>query len=435
MANHLGLVNRLLHSTRHWRRPLASPSWYGQGRQFPARNLTVPGTGECPLPPSTGSALARRILNARQCSPPATGGSAAVAARIIARHLDALRRAQARAHGAGLAPQGSMPPGAWRHGDALPSFAAAAAAISRAAFGGPFPALGAQARHLMARLWSGGRHLAAGRCFGGAPALGQPPVSRLLGAGGGAAVVRWRTPIRRPPLHATPRRHIYDHRLGFLTNRQSGGGRATELGPDEILWGLIGANLAVFAAWQVVDPGFMVRNFTVSVMGLEKGRVWTAVTSTFSQKDFSHLLSNMIGLYFFGSEIAKMFGGRYLLGLYLAGGVAGSLSHYLYYKYVVPARQGPGSRWYDALRSPPALGASGAVNGIVLLDCLLFPTRIIYLNLIIPVPGLLLGLFFIFKDTVGAISGGQSNIGHAAHLGGAFVGAMAWARLRFRRFG
>ena len=40
-----------------------------------------------------------------------------------------------------------------------------------------------------------------------------------------------------------------------------------------------------------------------------------------------HLLGNMLGLYFFGSAVGRAFGGRALLGLYLAGGLAGSLAH------------------------------------------------------------------------------------------------------------
>ncbi len=35
----------------------------------------------------------------------------------------------------------------------------------------------------------------------------------------------------------------------------------------------------------------------------------------------------MLGLYFFGSEIAQIFGGRYLVNFYLLGGIAGSLGH------------------------------------------------------------------------------------------------------------
>ena len=40
-----------------------------------------------------------------------------------------------------------------------------------------------------------------------------------------------------------------------------------------------------------------------------------------------HLLGNMLGLYFFGREVGRAFGGRALLALYLAGGLVGSLAH------------------------------------------------------------------------------------------------------------
>ena len=46
-----------------------------------------------------------------------------------------------------------------------------------------------------------------------------------------------------------------------------------------------------------------------------------------AQRDTMHLLGNMLGLYFFGREVGRAFGGRALLALYLAGGLVGSLAH------------------------------------------------------------------------------------------------------------
>ncbi len=48
----------------------------------------------------------------------------------------------------------------------------------------------------------------------------------------------------------------------------------------------------------------------VSIEALRSGRVWTAVTSAFSHQDFTHLAANMIGLYFFGRDIGRLFGGQ-----------------------------------------------------------------------------------------------------------------------------
>lgn len=52
--------------------------------------------------------------------------------------------------------------------------------------------------------------------------------------------------------------------------------------------------------------------------------------SVASQRDPMHLLGNMVGLYFFGGEVGRAFGGRALLGLYIAGGLAGGAAHCLW---------------------------------------------------------------------------------------------------------
>ena len=90
-------------------------------------------------------------------------------------------------------------------------------------------------------------------------------------------------------------------------------------------------------------------------------------------------------------------------------------------------------------RTPPALGASGAVNAVVFLNAALFPMQTIYLNFFIPMPNILFAGMFLARDLYGAQMGiGGSGTGHAAHLGGAAVGAAAWAAMRagaFRRGG
>eukprot|EP00850_Spirogloea_muscicola_P008929 SM000049S16700 [mRNA] locus=s49:132098:136369:- [translate_table: standard] len=172
----------------------------------------------------------------------------------------------------------------------------------------------------------------------------------------------------------------------------------------------------------------MARHFQISVESLKNGRLWTAFTSSFSHRDGMHLLTNMIGLYFFGSEVGQLFGGRFLLSLYMAGALGCSISHVLYYTLIVPQIEKGHYGYFRPPRySPPALGASGAVNALVLFYCLLFPSRIIYLNLILPVPAVLLGAAFIFQDIIGAVHEG-SRTAHAGHLGGAFVGLLAWLR-------
>ena len=97
---------------------------------------------------------------------------------------------------------------------------------------------------------------------------------------------------------------------------------------------------------------------------------------------------------------------------------------------------GMGKQWR---LSPPALGASGAVNAVVFLNAALFPFQTIYLNFFIPMPNILFAGMFLAREVYGAQLGmGGSGTGHAAHLGGAAVGAAAWGLMRagvFRKGG
>lgn len=186
---------------------------------------------------------------------------------------------------------------------------------------------------------------------------------------------------------------------------------------DGVVLCLIFTNVAVFLLWRVADSRFMMRNFMISVDNFTSGRVHTLITSAFSHISTWHLVSNMIGLYFFGTSIGRYFGPEFLLKLYLSGAVAGSVFYLLYHAFIVPSLQ----------------GASGAVNAVMLLDIFLFPTKIVYFNLVIPVPAILLGIFMVGKDVL-RIYEGDTLVSGSAHLGGAAMAAITWARVRRGRF-
>ena len=86
----------------------------------------------------------------------------------------------------------------------------------------------------------------------------------------------------------------------------------------------------------------------------------------------------------------------------------------------------------------PALGASGAVSGLLLAYALHFPRHRILLFGIVPVPALIGVLGFVGIDLWGLLAqtrGGGLPIGHGAHLGGALAGAVIYVmylRDRFR---
>ncbi|EFN54012.1 hypothetical protein CHLNCDRAFT_136040 [Chlorella variabilis] len=212
--------------------------------------------------------------------------------------------------------------------------------------------------------------------------------------------------------------------LQFQTRGGGGGsgwGRWSE-DSDKVLWGLIAANVGGFALWRLA-PNLMQTHATVSIEGLRAGRVWTALTAAFSHKDVYHLGANMVGLYFFGRDVGRLFGGKRLLMLYMAGGVAGSLAHCGWYYYQA-CKTGEGrygrARWFGF--TPSALGASAAVNALTVCDILLYPTRTVLLYAIIPMPAALLGVLWLLNDVSGAMDGHRGHIAHAGHLGGAATG-------------
>ena len=175
-------------------------------------------------------------------------------------------------------------------------------------------------------------------------------------------------------------------------------------------------NIGVFIMWQRLGAGpssFMVDNFLVSWTGLQEGRYWTLLTSVFSHESLFHIFINMFVLNSFGSLLEQVLGHWRFLAFFLVAGIVSSLSHAV------------GSNWIMHNPDMPALGASGAIAGLVLVFALTFPREKILLFGIIPLPALWGALAFVALDLWGVSAqakGGGLPIGHGAHLGGAFTG-------------
>jgi membrane associated rhomboid family serine protease len=175
-------------------------------------------------------------------------------------------------------------------------------------------------------------------------------------------------------------------------------------------------NVLVFICWQIPEfQGFMLDNFTVSWTLLEEGRYWTLLTSVFSHNMLMHILINMFVLQSFGTIMAAVLGTRRFLTFYLLAGAVASFSHSFVSAFIV------------GNPDIPAVGASGAIAGLVLVFSLMFPREKILLFFVIPLPAMVGALAFIGLDVWGLIAqaeGGGLPIGHGAHLGGAFTGIL-----------
>lgn len=173
-------------------------------------------------------------------------------------------------------------------------------------------------------------------------------------------------------------------------------------------------NILVYLIWGWgSSEGLMRHHFLISWTALTEGRVWTLVTSVFSHNLFLHLLFNMLVLRSFGPVLESLLGTGRFVQFYLVAGIISSLSHSVVSAWVIGQPQ-----W-------PALGASGAIAGLVLLFSLIYPREKLYLLGLIPVPAIGGALAFIALDLWGLMaqrSGGGLPIGHGAHLGGALTG-------------
>jgi membrane associated rhomboid family serine protease len=181
---------------------------------------------------------------------------------------------------------------------------------------------------------------------------------------------------------------------------------------------IIKTNILVFILWYlflIVDPIFMAQNFLVSWSGVLDGRVWTVVTSVFSHNLLFHLFINMYFFYGFGRSIETSIGSRRFFNLYMLSGIAGSFGHCLVSGILLKQTQ------------LSALGASGAISGVLVFFSFMFPREKVYLLGLIPMPAFVGMLLFVGLDLFGLMAqtqGSQLPIGYGAHLGGALFGAV-----------
>jgi membrane associated rhomboid family serine protease len=132
------------------------------------------------------------------------------------------------------------------------------------------------------------------------------------------------------------------------------------------------------------------------------------VTSGFLHVGWLHLLFNMIALYSFSTNLELSLGVVKFLILYFSSLVGGSLlSLFIHRNH----------------SDYSAVGASGAISGIVFASIALFPGIEIGLLGILYIPSWAYGLLYVLVSIYG-IKSQRDNIGHDAHLGGGLIGLL-----------
>ena len=176
-------------------------------------------------------------------------------------------------------------------------------------------------------------------------------------------------------------------------------------------------NVLVFlATFTIFNEQYL--NYALYYPETPKFKIWQVITHLFLHGNPSHLLFNMLSLFFIGPVLENRLGTRRFIIFYFVAGIGGALLHILYKFIVIHYIGGDISTAYI-----PALGASGAINGLFIALAYLYP-NMEFMMMFIPVPikAKYLAIFTIAADFLWGMSGYQTGIGHFAHLGGALFG-------------
>jgi membrane associated rhomboid family serine protease len=162
-----------------------------------------------------------------------------------------------------------------------------------------------------------------------------------------------------------------------------------------------------------------------------------------SPGNFLHLLFNMFVLWSFGRHLENEWGSKKLLFFYLSCGIGAGLADLAIRSFqcheLWASIQHGGSDLDLARAIAPALGASGAIMGVLAAYAFMYPNSEMMMMFIpFPIKAKWYVLGILFLDLVGMLNfGREDNIGHIAHLGGALTGAIIvfiWQRTNRRRY-
>jgi membrane associated rhomboid family serine protease len=145
----------------------------------------------------------------------------------------------------------------------------------------------------------------------------------------------------------------------------------------------------------------------------------TFVTSFFLHAGIIHLVGNIYFLLVFGDDVEKFLGPVRYIALIVIAAFVGDLVH---------IASAPSS-------TIPCIGASGGIAGVITFYALTFPQpkigflwRYFYYFRWVRLPAWFVFVLWIFFQIIGAYEQkiGISSVSSFAHLGGAFVGFLAW---------
>jgi membrane associated rhomboid family serine protease len=163
----------------------------------------------------------------------------------------------------------------------------------------------------------------------------------------------------------------------------------------------------VIASLKGFEDRLFFEKYKFNVGAVRRGEQIRMFSSGFLHVDTTHLLFNMLTLYFFADAVILELGQFNFIIIYVASLIFGNLLSLYFHKEEF---------WYSAV------GASGAVTGVLYAAILLRPEMNLYMFFVpIPIPGYVFGIGYLLYSIYG-MKNRIGNIGHDAHFGGAIGG-------------
>jgi membrane associated rhomboid family serine protease len=205
-----------------------------------------------------------------------------------------------------------------------------------------------------------------------------------------------------------------------------------------VVFNLIIFNVIVWLAQSIITHVNLTQLGAMHYYKSAEFKPFQVVTSMFmhQQQNPAHLFLNMVGLYFFGAMLERVWGSKRFFSFYLICGIgANILSQFtIPYSAVGMANelaQVRGNEGFSleylkeySIETYSSLGASGALMGVLAAAAYLFPnTQAMIMFIPVPIKLKFLVLAFVLYDLFGGLGNiPGDNVGHFAHLGGALIG-------------
>lgn len=149
------------------------------------------------------------------------------------------------------------------------------------------------------------------------------------------------------------------------------------------------------------------QKYLFNIGAIRRGEQIRMVSSAFLHANPPHLIFNMLTLYFFADSVIFALGTINFVIIYIGSLLIGNLLSYFFHK----------DEYHYS-----ALGASGAVSGILYAAILLRPEmKLAFIFVPIPIPAYIFGIGYLLYSIYG-MRAQNDNIGHDAHFGGAVGG-------------